>query len=148
MKTQLCRLVLCSTAMYFICLNLPVLPASPGIETHLCGFSEQQTINRRYARTFANLEVGVPRTVRLVYLLPVDRPPRGGIGEKMDALIRDVREFYADQMENHGFGRKSFSTEDSRRLHVRAMMEIIPSPEVSRLSWSRSPTQNAQHGME
>ena len=27
----------------------------------------------------------------------------------MDALVRDVREFYADQMEVHGFGRKTFS---------------------------------------
>ena len=111
MKTQLCRLVLCSTVMYLICLNLPVLSASPRNETHLCGFSEQQSINRRYARTFANLEVGVPRTVRLVYFLPVDRPSRGGIEEKMDALVRDVREFYADQMEYHGFGRRTFGIE-------------------------------------
>ncbi len=113
MKTQLCRLVLCSTVMYLICLNLPVasLPPLPRNETHLCGFSEQQSINRRYARTFANLEVGVPRTVRVVYFLPVNRPSRGGIEEKMDALVRDVREFYADQMEYHGFGRRTFGIE-------------------------------------
>ena len=68
----------------------------------------------------ANLNVGEPRTVRLIYFLPNDRPPRQDIDTKMDALIKDVQQFYADQMENHGFGRKTFSfeTNDSGRALV------------------------------
>ena len=113
MKTQLCRLLLFSTAMYLICLNLPAvsIPASPSNETHLCGFSKLRTTSRRYARTFSNRDIGAPRTVRLIYFLPADRQPNEDIERKMDALIKDVREFYADQMENHGFGRRTFNIE-------------------------------------
>ena len=78
---------------------------------HLCGYGEGQADHRRYARNLALLNTGTPRTVRLVYFLPADRQPRQGIEEKMDALIKDVREFYADQMENHGFGRRTFNIE-------------------------------------
>ena len=77
----------------------------------MCGFGEQQADNRRYARFLAHLNVGTPRTVRLIYFLPADRSPRQGIEEKMDALIKDVREFYAHQMENHGSGRRTFNIE-------------------------------------
>ena len=77
----------------------------------MCGFGEQQADNRRYARFLAHLNVGTPRTVRLIYFLPADRSPRQGIEEKMDALIKDVREIYAHQMENHGSGRRTFNIE-------------------------------------
>ena len=46
--------------------------------------------------------------VRLIYFLPSDRTPQPDIDEKMDRLIKGVQQFYADQMEAHGFGRKTF----------------------------------------
>ena len=46
--------------------------------------------------------------VRLIYFYPRDRAPQPNIDEKIDKLIKDTQEFYAQQMENHGFGRKTF----------------------------------------
>jgi len=49
--------------------------------------------------------------VRLIYFLPRDRRPRPDINAQMDRLIKDVQTFYADEMERHGFGRKTFEFE-------------------------------------
>ena len=49
--------------------------------------------------------------VRLIYFLPRDRQPQPDINAKMDTLIKDVQQYYADQMERHGFGRKTFQFE-------------------------------------
>ena len=46
--------------------------------------------------------------VKLIYFLPRNRLPQLGIDQKMDRLIKEVQQFYADQMEAHGFGRKTF----------------------------------------
>ena len=54
---------------------------------------------------------GDPHTVRLIYFLPNDRQPQPDIDTKMDTLIKEVQQFYADQMESHGFGRKTFRFE-------------------------------------
>ena len=58
-----------------------------------------------------HLNVGEPYTVRLIYFLPNDRQPQPDIDAKMDTLIKEVQQFYANQMENHGFGRKTFQFE-------------------------------------
>ena len=59
----------------------PIHPGGNG--THACGVIDSQSDkqhsdqlpNRHYARSFAaNLNVGEPRTVRLIYFLPNDRP--------------------------------------------------------------------------
>ena len=49
--------------------------------------------------------------VRLIYFLPRDRRPRPDINAQMDRLIKDIQTFYADEMERHGFGRKTFQFE-------------------------------------
>ena len=49
--------------------------------------------------------------VRLIYFLPRDRQPQPDIDAKMDKLIKEVQQFYADQMEAHGYGRKTFQLE-------------------------------------
>ena len=49
--------------------------------------------------------------VKLIYFLPRDRPPQSDIDEKLDRLIKEVQQFYAHQMEVHGFGRKTFQIE-------------------------------------
>lgn len=61
-----------------------------------------------------------PDMVRIIYFLPSDRNIQPGIWAKVDRLIRDVQHFYADQMEIHGFGRKTFryETDESREMLV------------------------------
>ncbi len=100
-------------AVYFTCVFSEVgsFPPSTGSGIHLCGYGEQPAENRRYARSLAFLNVGTPRTVRLIYFLPADRRPRQGIEKRIDSLIKDVRKFYADQMVMHGYGRRTFDIE-------------------------------------
>ena len=49
--------------------------------------------------------------VRLIYFRPRDRQPQPDIDAQLDRLIKDVQQFYADEMERHGFGRKTFQFE-------------------------------------
>ena len=46
--------------------------------------------------------------VRIIYLVPNDRDPQPDIDAKIDQMMKEVQQFYADQMELHGFGRKTF----------------------------------------
>ena len=47
--------------------------------------------------------------VRVVYLVPNDRQSQPDIDAKLDPLIKDVQQFYADEMERHGVRQKNFS---------------------------------------
>ena len=58
-----------------------------------------------------HLNLGDPRTVRLIYFLPNDRPYRADVVQQMKDEIHRVQTFYAEQMEQHGFGRKTFTFE-------------------------------------
>ena len=57
------------------------------------------------------LDVGEPRTVRMIYFLPNDRPFRGSVIDSMKTTIRQVQTFYAEQMQAHGHGNKTFRFE-------------------------------------
>ncbi len=46
-----------------------------------------------------------------IYFLPTNRQPQTDIPEKIDKILRDVQTFFADEMEQHGYGRKSFEFE-------------------------------------
>ena len=59
-----------------------------------------------------HLNFGEPHTVRLIYFLPSDRSPQQNIDTKLDTLIRDVQQFYADEMEHHNFEGKTFTFEN------------------------------------
>ena len=61
--------------------------------------------------SFAQEGISPERMVRVVYLLPNDRQSQPDIDEKLDALIKEAQQFYADEMERHGFGRKTFQME-------------------------------------
>ena len=52
-----------------------------------------------------------PHRVRMVYFLPRDRKPQPDMDVTMDDTIKTVQKFYANQMEQHGFGRKTFPIE-------------------------------------
>lgn len=49
--------------------------------------------------------------VRLIYFLPEDREPDPDIDEKMEVMIKYIQQFFADEMERNGFGRKTFKYE-------------------------------------
>ncbi len=57
------------------------------------------------------LNVGEPRTVRLFYFLPNDRPYRQEVVDAMKTGILEVQSFYADQMAAHGHGNMTFRIE-------------------------------------
>ena len=49
--------------------------------------------------------------VKLIYFLPSDQTPRPDITQKLNHLINDVQNLFANEMERHGFGRKTVSVE-------------------------------------
>ena len=52
--------------------------------------------------------------VRLVYLLPNDRSARPERVTALRQLIKDTQQLFADEMERHGYGRKTFSVETDK----------------------------------
>ena len=49
--------------------------------------------------------------VRVVYFLPNDRPHRPDRVTALRQLIKNAQQFYADEMQRHGFGGKTFTVE-------------------------------------
>ena len=49
--------------------------------------------------------------VQLVYFRPSDIPVRPNVDAEINALIKKAQRFFADEMERHGFGRKTFQFE-------------------------------------
>ena len=49
--------------------------------------------------------------VRLMFLLPKDKDIPSNLIAKLDKSIRETQDFYADEMERHGFERKTFTFE-------------------------------------
>ena len=78
---------------------------------HFCGFTEHQSDTRRYARSLANLDVGEPRMVRLIYFTPNDWPYRVDVVQKMKEDMHKIQAFYAEQMGAHGYGEVTFRVE-------------------------------------
>ena len=125
MDKQLLRITLYATVIYLIGGTLPpagaVTEPSWGNGTHFCGVSDYHPLwhhhskrrdNQNYTRPFAaNLNVSEPRTVRMIYFLPNDRPYRPDVVQKMKDEIRTVQTFFAEQMEAHGYGRRTFRVE-------------------------------------
>ena len=63
------------------------------------------------AKRRGDLNVGEPRTVRMIYFLPNDREYRSSIVDSMKTAIKQVQTFYAEQMRAHGYGDKTFRFE-------------------------------------
>ncbi len=60
--------------------------------------------------------------VRLIYFLPNNRAAQPDVTEKLDQLIKEVQQFYADQMEQHGLGRKTFTFEKNEDGRARVYL--------------------------
>ena len=53
--------------------------------------------------------------VQIIYFVPRDRQPQPGVNEKLDRVMKETQEYFADEMEQHGFGRKTFRYETDAR---------------------------------
>ena len=88
---------------------------SPADSAHFCQVIDPEEWEREQplpaAKRLQDLDVGEPRTVRLFYLLPNDRPYRAEVVASMKTGIVEIQSFYAEQMEAHGHGRKTFQIE-------------------------------------
>ncbi len=87
---------------------------------HFClplNLKDTQVRDSIYAATkhAFNLNVGEPRTVRMIYFLPNDRPFRQEVVNSMKGTIRQIQTFYAEQMQAHGYGSKTFRFETDVR---------------------------------
>jgi len=49
--------------------------------------------------------------VKVFYFYPNDRQPQPDIDEKLDTIVKKSQQFYANEMERHGFERKTFQLE-------------------------------------
>ncbi len=63
------------------------------------------------AKRPANLNVGEPRTVRMIYFSPSDRPFRAEVVQDMKDRIREVQTFYAASMDERGYDDTTFQFE-------------------------------------
>ena len=103
----------------FICVYLcssVVASPQPSNDVHFClplNLEDMQARDSIYAATkhALNLNVGEPRTVRMIYFLPNDRPFRQEVVDSMKVTIRQIQTFYAEQMQAHGYGNKTFRFE-------------------------------------
>ena len=116
MKTPVFHFVfLVLLSSFFIPPAVAHMPSSPADSAHFQPFDYEQWERERALRPAAkrlqDLNVGAPRTVRLFYFLPNDRPYRAEVVEEMKTGIVELQTFFAEQMEAHGHGRKTFRFE-------------------------------------
>ena len=95
---------------------LAVVHASspPADSVHFCQLIDYEQWRRDHPRPAGKrlaLDVGEPRTVRMIYFLPNDRPFRQEVVDLMKVRIREVQTFYAEQMQAHGYGNRTFRFE-------------------------------------
>ena len=109
------------TPAFFALLGLVVSPLSvvhalspPADSVHFSPVDYEQWERdhpRPAAKRLTDLNVGPPRTVRLIYFLPNDRPYRAEVVYKIKTMARRVQTFYAEQMQAHGHGDRTFRLE-------------------------------------
>ena len=96
---------------------LPSAHASspPADSVYFCTFDDYEQSRRGHSRPaakrLADLNVGEPRTVRMIYFLPNDWPYRADVVDSMKTAIVQVQTFYREQMQAHGYGDWTFHYE-------------------------------------
>ena len=105
----------------FILSPLAVAHASspPADSVHFCQLIDYEQWRRDHPRPAGKrlaLDVGEPRTVRMIYFLPNDRPFRQEVVDSMKVTIRRVQTFYAEQMEAHGYGNRPSVSKPMRKV--------------------------------
>ena len=101
-----------------LCLASIAQASSPPAEdnVHFCQVLDYEDMRARdslYAarKQALNLNVGEPRTVRMIYFLPNDRPFRQEVVDSMKTTIRQVQTFFREQMRANGYGDMTFRFE-------------------------------------
>ena len=97
----------------------------PTDSVHFCAPFDYEQWRRDHPRPagkrLADLNVGPPRTVRMIYFLPNDRPYRQAVVDSIKFMIKQSQTFYAEQMKAHGYGKREFRFEtdaqDKPRVH-------------------------------
>ena len=89
---------------------------APADSVHFClplDLEEMRARDSIYAanKQALNLNVGPPRTVRMIYFLPNDRPYRASVVDSMKRTIRQIQTFYGEQMQAHGYRYNTFAFE-------------------------------------
>ena len=108
---------LCLSAVICGCFSSVVYASpQPSNDVHFCkvlDFEDTRARDSIYAATkhALNLNVGELRTVRMIYFLPNDRPFRQEVVDSMKVKIHQIQTFYAEQMQAHGYGNKTFRFE-------------------------------------
>ena len=103
-------------ALLALLLSPPVGHASPSpadsvLFCQLIDFEQSERERGPAAKRLQDLNVGEPRTVRLIYFLPNDRPYRADVVQNMKTQILEIQTFYTEQMAAHGHGNKTFQIE-------------------------------------
>ena len=97
-----------------LCLSSVGYASSPADESvHFCTPFDSEEMRERYraSKRAYSLNVGQPRTVRMIYFLPKDRPFRQEVIDNMRVTIPKVQAFFGEQMQAHGYGYKTFHFE-------------------------------------
>ncbi len=119
-----CKMLSLSVCLFaLLCLSSVGYASPPSTDVHFCLPLDQRARDSLYAapkQTF-DLNVGEPRTVRMIYFLPNDRPFRQEVVDSMKVTIRQIQTFFAEQMQAHGYGNKTFrfetDAEDEPMVH-------------------------------
>ncbi len=113
-KCKILRVSACLFAL--LCLSSVGYASPPSGDVHFCrvlDFEDMRVRDSLYVATkhALDLNVGEPRTVRMIYFLPNDRPFRQEVVDSMKVTIRQIQTFFAEQMQAHGHGNKTFRFE-------------------------------------
>ena len=93
------------------------------------------------AKRLADLDVGEPRTVRLFYFLPNDRPFRTDVVQRIKDEIRNIQVWFGEQIQAHGYGYKTFrfETDDQGEPLVHRVDGQHPDSHYLDNSWDSCP---------
>ena len=87
----------------------------PADSIHFCAVFDYEQWRRDHpppaGKWAADLNVGKPRTVRMIYFVPNDRPFRQEVVDSLKIRIRQVQTFFVEQMEAHGHGNPTLRVE-------------------------------------
>ena len=87
----------------------------PGDGVHFCALLDEEQWLREHpapaGKRSAELNAGEPRTVRMIYFVPTDRPYRQAMVDTMKARMVRLQAWFGEQMEAHGYGYMTFRYE-------------------------------------
>ena len=107
-------LTLATCFLALLCYPAPGPASPPAVGEYRCVVLDHEARRDDAAvagKVASELNVGEPRTVRLIYFLPTDRPYRQAVVDTMKAMMVRLQRFFGQQMESHGYGYTTFRYE-------------------------------------